>query len=282
MSGIDRKTVGFIGGGNMAEAMVRGLVAGPLGAQAVLVAEPVAARRRQLHRRYGIGVTEDNRAAAACDVVVLAVKPQVMSAVLEGLTGVAGPKTIFVSIAAGVKLASIEKALGTKARVVRVMPNTPCLVGRGASVLCGGANAARADVKLARELFEHVGRAWTVDSEKLLDSVTGLSGSGPAYVYRFAEALIAGGKRNGLDAELAEQLAFQTIAGAAEMLLKTGQSPEDLRAAVSSPGGTTLAGLARLDELDFVGTVREGVTAATRRARELGRPAGGRSRKSGG
>jgi pyrroline-5-carboxylate reductase len=275
MSGIDRKTVGFIGGGNMAEAMVRGLVAGPLDAKAVLVAEPVAARRRQLQKSYGVGVTEDNRAAAAHDLVVLAVKPQVMGAVLEGLAGIAGPKTIFVSIAAGVKLASIEKALGARARVVRVMPNTPCLVGRGASVLCGGASATRADVKLARELFENVGRAWTVDSEKLLDAVTGLSGSGPAYVYRFAEALIAGGKRNGLDPELAEELAFQTIAGAAEMMLTTGRSPEDLRAAVSSPGGTTLAGLARLDELNFAGTVREGVTAATKRARELGKPSRG-------
>lgn len=274
MARISAKTVGFVGGGNMAEAMVRGLLAGSLSGERIRVAEPVAARRRLLMRRYGVSTTADNGAAAACDVLVLAVKPQIMDEVLAGLAGSIAANTVVVSIAAGVRLARLEAGLGGRPRVVRVMPNTPCLVGRGASVLCGGSHARPMDVRLAREMFESVGRAWTVDSEKLLDAVTGLSGSGPAYVYRFAEALIQGGVRNGLAEELAAHLAFETIAGAAQMLLQTGESPESLRAAVSSPGGTTLAGLARLDELGFVETVADGVTAATRRSRELGRRSG--------
>ena len=274
MARISGKRVGFVGGGNMAEAIVRGLLAGSLAGERIQVAEPLAARRRRFARRYGVSTTADNAAAAACDVLVLAVKPQIMDDVLAGLSGSVAPETVVVSIAAGVRLARLEAGLGGRPRVVRVMPNTPCLVGQGASVLCGGRHARPVDVRLAREMFESVGRAWTVDSEKLLDAVTGLSGSGPAYVYRFAEALIQGGVRNGLAEELAAHLAFETIAGAAQMLLQTGESPESLRAAVSSPGGTTLAGLARLDELGFVETVAEGVTAATRRSRELGRRSG--------
>ncbi len=271
MARLSTKTVGFVGGGNMAEAIIRGLLEGPLAAEHVTVAEPVAARRRVLSRRYGIAATPENAVAAASDLVVLAVKPQIIDEVLEGLRGAIGRRQVVVSIAAGVRIDRLEKALGGSARVVRVMPNTPCLVGLGASVLCGGGHARAGDLRLAHELFESVGRAWTVDSEKHLDAVTGLSGSGPAYVYRFAEALIAGGVKNGLDEQLASELAFQTIAGAAEMLLRTGETPESLRKAVSSPGGTTLAGLARLDERGFVSTVSDGVTAATRRSRELGR-----------
>lgn len=275
MARLSTKTVGFVGGGNMAEAIVRGLLAGPIAADRVMVAEPLAGRRRLLARRYGVAVTADNAAvAAASDLVVLAVKPQVLDEVVAGLRGSIGRRSIVVSIAAGVKIARLEKRLGDSLRVVRVMPNTPCLVGLGASVLCGGRHARPGDVRLARELFESVGRAWTVDSEKHLDAVTGLSGSGPAYVYRFAEALIAGGVRNGLDERLATELAFQTIAGAAQMLLRTGQTPESLREAVSSPGGTTLAGLAQLDARGFVATVSDGVTAATRRSKELGRTGG--------
>ena len=178
---------------------------------------------------------------------------------------------LVVSIAAGVKIGRLESGLGGAARIVRAMPNTPALVSRGATALCGGKNARRADVSAARDIFRAVGVVHVVGDEDLMDAVTALSGSGPAYVYRFAEALIEAGARCGLPAELSSVLAYETIAGAAEMLVRTGEAPSKLREAVSSPGGTTLAGLAALDERGFYDTVIAGVEAAKRRSRELGR-----------
>jgi pyrroline-5-carboxylate reductase len=256
----------------MADALVRGLIAAGTPAGRILVSEPDAARRRTIGRRYKVRVTADNAAAAAeAETLVLAVKPQVMDAVCEALGEHVGARTVVVSIAAGVPTRRLEKRLGGKPRVVRVMPNTPSLVGKGASVLVGGRFASAGDVRKARKLLETVGLARVVDREALLDSVTGLSGSGPAYVYLFAEALIRGGVKNGLDEKLAAELVFQTIAGAAEMMATTGRTPAELRQAVSSPGGTTLAGLGRLAEGDFERTVAEAVRTATRRSRELGK-----------
>lgn len=264
--------VGFIGGGNMAEALVRGLLAAGYLPSALLVSEPVAARRRLLARRYGVGVTEDNLALVQrCETVVLAVKPQILGELLAAVAAVATKKELFVSIAAGVPLARLQAGLGASARIVRVMPNTPCLVGKGASVLCAGAAARPSDIRTVRNLFAAVGDAHVVSDEKHLHAVTALSGSGPAYIYRFAEALLEAGTRAGLDKDLAAALTFQTIAGAAEMMLTTGQSPEDLRRAVSSPGGTTLAGLARLDEGGLTDTVVAAVRAAAKRSVELGK-----------
>lgn len=271
MAGSSR-TIGFIGGGNMAEALIRGLIASGHKPKAIHVSEPVSARRRVLKRRFAVQVTDSNTdVAEAADLVLLAVKPQIMAAVLDELAAVGRKRTLFVSIAAGVTLKQLERGLGDNAKVVRVMPNTPCLLGRGASVLCGGRNAAKADVRLARSLFDTVGLAEVVEKEGLLDAVTGLSGSGPAYVYLFAEALIDGGVRSGLDRRLATKLAYQTIAGAAQMMIETGQEPDALRRAVSSPGGTTLAGLAALAKGRFVQTVVGAVRAATKRSKELGR-----------
>jgi len=266
------KRIGFIGGGNMAEALVRGLVGAGHAPASITVAEPVAARRTVLARRYRVKVATGNAEAAdGAAAVILAVKPQVIDDVLAGLADHVTGSQVVISIAAGVTLKRLQKTLGATARVVRVMPNTPCLVGRGVSVLCGGARARPADLKLARGLFATVGKAHVTDDEKVMDAVTGLSGSGPAYVYLFAEALIRGGVRAGLDADLAADLAYETIAGAAEMLIQTGQQPADLRGAVSSPGGTTLAGLESLEGGKFSATVAGGVVAATRRSRELGR-----------
>jgi pyrroline-5-carboxylate reductase len=194
-----------------------------------------------------------------------------MSEVLAGLAPHIGTRRIVVSIAAGVTLSKLERGLGGKARVVRVMPNTPCLLGKGASVLCAGRHATKADLRASTAIFETVGIAKQVSDERLIDAVTGLSGSGPAYVYRFAEALIDGAVRAGLERELASELAYRTIAGAAAMMIETGQQPEELRKAVSSPGGTTLAGLARLDAGKFAQNVAAAVGAAAKRSRELGR-----------
>lgn len=264
--------IGFIGGGNMTEAMVRGLLASGFAASSLLVAEPDATRRRAMAKRYKVAVTDDNSAAVGSSrTVVLAVKPQILAGVLEGLRPNVTGRELFVSIAAGVMLAKLEKGLGASARVVRVMPNTPCLVGKGASVICAGSRATAADVKLVKKMFAAVGDAHVIKDEKLLHLVTALSGSGPAYVYRFAEALIEAAAKGGMERDLARALTFQTLAGAAAMMIETGQEPADLRRAVSSPGGTTLAGLASLDDKGFVDTVKSAVAAAARRSVELGK-----------
>jgi pyrroline-5-carboxylate reductase len=264
--------IAFIGGGNMAAALVRGLTAVRTPAS-ITVSEPEAAKRTALRRRFGITTVSSNgEAAARSDLVVLAVKPQIIDGVLAELAGAIDRKRhVVVSIAAGVKLARIETALGEGVRVVRVMPNTPSLVGRGVAVLCAGRHARRSDLSAAREIFAAVGQVHVVDDEASMDAVTGLSGSGPAYVYRFAEALTEGGRRCGLPERLAAELTYSTIAGAAEMMLKTKQPPGALREAVSSPGGTTLAGLAALEERGFFDDVVACVEAAVRRSRELGR-----------
>jgi pyrroline-5-carboxylate reductase len=265
--------LGFIGGGNMAAALVRGLLAAGLHRpRDILVAEPDASQRRRLARAFRVDVTADNHAVATgAMVVVLAVKPQVMDAVLAGIRPAVNRRTLFVSIAAGVPLARLENALGPQIRVVRVMPNTPALVGRGMSVVVGGRHASPRDVARARALFGAVGDAIALPDERLLDAVTGLSGSGPAFVYAFAEALIAGGTIAGLAPDLAARLALKTVAGAAAMLLETGKSPTELRAMVTSPGGTTLAGLRHLETKAFAQIVAGAVDAATARARELAR-----------
>lgn len=264
--------VGFIGGGNMAEALVRGLLAAGYGTEELLVSEPLAERRRLLARRYRVGVTDDNDAVVrSARTIVLAVKPQILGELLNSLGAVATKKELFVSIAAGVLLARLQAGLGAGVRVVRVMPNTPSLVGKGAAVLCGGSAARASDLCTVRKLFAAVGDAHVIGDEKLMHAVTALSGSGPAYVYRFAEALLEAGIKAGLDKELAAALTFQTIAGAAEMMLTTGRSPEELRCAVSSPGGTTLAGLARLEKGGLVGAVAAAVLAAAKRSVELGK-----------
>jgi pyrroline-5-carboxylate reductase len=262
--------VGFIGGGNMAEAMLKGLIASGRDSAALMVAEPEPAKRRALARRYRVATTADSAAVlAASRTVVLAVKPQILGDVMTQLRPLVTGRELFLSIAAGVMLARLEAGLGEKARVVRVMPNTPCLVGKGASVLCAGSRASAADLRLATKMFAAVGEAHVIRDEKLMHLVTALSGSGPAYVYRFAEALIEAATAGGMKGELARALTFQTIAGAAAMMIETGQEPADLRRAVSSPGGTTLAGLGRLDERGLVETVKAAVAAATRRSVEL-------------
>lgn len=264
--------IGFIGGGNMAEAIIRGLVGAGYASSSIVVAEPLAARRRYLRNAYRIAtVKEGVDVAVGASVVVLAVKPQILPAILETIGPVLGRRSLVLSIAAGVRLSRMEKALGGEPRVVRCMPNTPCLVGSGAAVLCPGKYAKRTDIARARRILSPVAAVFVTEKESTLDPVTGLSGSGPAYVYRFAEALIRGGRKAGLNEELARRLTFQTLLGAAQMLVTTGESPEALRKAVSSPGGTTVAGLAALDDAGFVEGVVDAVAMATKRSKELAR-----------
>jgi pyrroline-5-carboxylate reductase len=264
------KTIGFIGGGNMAEALVKGLLAGGISKKSILVAEPQAARRSYFAKTYGIKCLEVNQeVVASSNVVILAVKPQIATAVLKGTVIPKGADKLIISIMAGVRIETMESGLPKGARAIRVMPNTPALALQAASAIAPGANATAEDLALARSIFELVGKAWIVD-EKLMDAVTGLSGSGPAYVLTFIEALSDAGVKNGLSRDIATGLAAQTVFGTAKLLMETGEHAAVLKEKVTSPGGTTIAGLHMLEKEGFRGTVINAVDAATARSRELG------------
>lgn len=264
--------LGFIGAGNMAGALIKGLIAAKLYKPKEIVAsDSVPAQLKKLKKAYKVGGTANNREVVReAQTIVLAVKPQILDQVLAEIQSEVTKAKLFISIAAGVTLRRLENGLGGKARVVRVMPNTPALLGKGIAVVVRGSNAKPKDEKLTVSMFRGVGEALAVKDETLMDPVTGLSGSGPAYVYLFAEALITGGVQAGLDTKVATQLTYQTIEGAVAMLKETGKTPKELRDMVTSPGGTTLAGLSRLAEGGFTDTVVAGVTAATHRSKELG------------
>jgi pyrroline-5-carboxylate reductase len=265
------KRIALIGAGQMATALGQGLVrAGLVRAEALLASDPSAEARQRFAAATGGRTSGDNlEAARHADVLILAVKPQQVARVLAEIRGAVRPGQLVVSIAAGVRLAVLAQGLGPQARMVRVMPNTPCLVGRGACGYCLGGGATAEDGRLVRELLQAVGIAVEVE-EKLLDAVTGLSGSGPAFVYVIIEALSDGGVRMGLPRPIATALAAQTVLGAAEMVLSTGEHPGVLKDRVASPGGTTIAGLAALEALGLRAALMAAVEAATRRAVELG------------
>ena len=265
------KKIGLIGAGNMAGALVKGLLrAGRYAPGDLWASDAADAQLRRLKRAHKIEGTRDNRALVrGSQTIVLAVKPQVMAPILDEIRPEVTPRKLFVSIAAGFPLQRLEQGLGSGARVVRVMPNTPCLVGKGMSVAVAGAHATPADLKHVLKLFSACGEAVAITGEALLDAVTALSGSGPAFVYYFAEALIEGGIRGGLPQALATKLCYQTLVGAAAMLVESGLGPRELRDMVTSPGGTTLAGLTALEQQHFRETVVAAVEAANRRAHEL-------------
>jgi pyrroline-5-carboxylate reductase len=259
--------IGFIGGGNMAEAIIKGLLAGGVPAGNLALSEPLPARAQLLKERYGIHPVADNQAlVAACDAVVLAVKPQVWS---TALAGVAAGSKLFISIMAGVKSSAIETVLGSGSRVVRVMPNTPALVLAGASAVSRGTAASDQDLALTRRIFDLVGTTCVVE-EKLLDAVTGVSGSGPAYVLTFIEALADAGVKHGLTREVATALAAQTVLGSAKLLLETREHPAVLKGNVASPGGTTIAAMHSLDRDGFRAATMNAVDVCVAKSKELG------------
>jgi pyrroline-5-carboxylate reductase len=262
--------VAFVGAGNMAGALIRGLVGtGTVRAGRIIAADPDADRLRTLEGELGIRTTTDNTDAVRnADVVVLATKPQVFARVLPVVAKSLRPDTLVVSIAAGVSTSLIEASLPTGARVVRTMPNTPALVGAGATAITAGAHATDADLALGETLFQSVGICVRVP-EALIDAVTGLSGSGPAYVFAMIEALRDAGAREGLPEGVALELATQTVFGAARLLREGDESPETLRERVTSPGGTTRAGLDALAAGGFAEAIAGAVRAATRRSHEL-------------
>lgn len=264
-------TLGFIGCGKMASSLLRGiLAAGVTAPESVWVSDCFPELAEALGRETGVHVVATNlEVAAACDTLMLCVKPQEAASVLESLRGKLRDKLV-VSIAAGVSLASLESVTGSEARVIRVMPNTPALVQRAASAYALGKGATSADADLVQRLFGAVGFAGQV-KEPLLDAVTGLSGSGPAYAFLMIEALADGGVLMGLPRDLSLRLAAQTLAGAAEMVLQTGQHPAALRDAVASPGGTTIAGIEALESSGVRAGLVNAVRRATERSRELGK-----------
>jgi pyrroline-5-carboxylate reductase len=269
-------TIAFVGAGNMAGALIRGLIGtATVPAERIIAADPDQDRLSALRSELGIRVTGDNAEAVRdATVVVLATKPQVFEEVLPGIAAAVGADALLVSIAAGISSRDIEHAFPEGSRVVRTMPNTPALVGAGATAIAPGSRATDDDLDLVETLFRSVGIAVRVPEEQI-DAVTGLSGSGPAYVFAMIEALRDAGTREGLPEETALRLASQTVFGAARLLLDQGETPEVLRERVTSPGGTTRAGLDALETMGFADTIRGAVRAATRRSVELGEIAKG-------
>lgn len=263
--------IGFLGAGKMATALAKGFVDARLVTPKQLIAADVAeGARAAFTKEVGGTVSDSNRHALKfANVLVLAVKPDQVAAVLEEIKPLFTANHLLISIAAGVPLARLEAALPAKARVIRVMPNTPALVGAGASGYAVGGSATAEDSALAQQLLGAVGVAFAV-KESLLDAVTGLSGSGPAYGFLMIEALSDGGVAAGLPRSVATQLAAQTLLGAARMVLQTGKHPGELKDMVTSPGGTTIEGLHELERGKVRGAIINAVRAATEKSKKLG------------
>lgn len=279
MRSTDHPRVVIVGGGKMGEAILAGWLASDLGPAAHLgvasfvVVNPGEERRALLEQRYGVACCADVREIDQADIVVLAVKPQVMSGVLADISenpafcgGEEGP--LFVSIAAGLTTARLEALLPAGSRLVRTMPNMPLQLAAGATAVTAGASASKEDLDLVRDLFAALGKAIVV-AEEDMDAVCAISGSGPAYVAAMIESLTAAGLAEGLSAEVAQSLALQTVLGTALLIDETGRSPEEVRVSICSPGGTTLAALSAMEEAGFDRVFSAGVAAAVRRSKEL-------------
>jgi len=264
--------IGFLGAGKMATALAKGFIRAEIAfPREITAADPVNAACKQFARELGARVAASNpEVLRAATVLILATKPDQVADVLAEIAGAFTKRHLLISIAAGVTLAKLEAGLPPGARVIRVMPNTPALVGAGASAFALGKSATADDGELAKKLLSAVGLAFQV-KETLLDAVTGLSGSGPAYVYQFIEALSDGGVASGLPRELATRLAAQTVLGGARMVLETGQHPGALKDQVTSPGGTTIEGLHALEKGRLRATVISAVRAATEKSKLLGK-----------
>lgn len=265
------KRIAFIGGGNMAEALVAGVLRkGLTTPEHVAVGDPQSSRRELLAVRFGVATGADNRLVArGADLLVLCVEPQVLDGVLRELAPIIEGLSLLISVAAGYPLSRIQTHLKQATRLVRAMPNTPSTIGEGVTALSFAAGSSSEDRQLAESLFDAVGKVVVVE-ERLMDAVTGLSGGGPAYVFAMVEALADGGVLMGLPRATAQLLAAQTLAGAARMVLEQAVHPGLLKDRVASPGGTTIAGLRRLEEGRLRAALMSAVEAATRRSQELG------------
>lgn len=264
--------IGVIGAGKIGSAIARGVIrAGLVAKESVMASDVSDALRQAAVNDLGIKVTADNGMVCDfADIIILAVKPQIVDPVAREISKKLGTSKLLVSVAAGVPLSRIEAGLAPGARVVRVMPNIPCVVGAGAAGYAGGGHATAADLEKVGAILNSFGVGMAVE-EKYLDAVTGLSGSGPAYVFLFMEALADGGVQVGLTRDVALKLAMQTVFGAAKMALESNKHLGELKDEVTSPGGTTIAGLYTMEQKGFHGTVMDAVVSATRRSQELGK-----------
>lgn len=265
--------IAFIGAGSMTEALVAGmLTAGVTEAQHLYATDILPGRRDYMRASYGISVGEDNREAAALGkILVLSVEPQGLDEVLNHIKASVRPDCLIVSVAAGYPIAQVAAHLTSDLRIVRAMPNTSSGILAGMTALTFGAAVSDFDRTVAMTIFEAIGKVVVVD-ESLMDAVTGLSGSGPAYIYVMIEALADGGVSMGLPRQVAEMLAAQTVLGSARMLLESGEHPGRLKDRITSPAGTTIAGIEQLEARQFRATLMSAVEAATIRSRELGSP----------
>ncbi|HAT49772.1 MAG: pyrroline-5-carboxylate reductase [Nitrospirae bacterium] len=263
--------IAFIGGGNMATALIKGLLGAGLDGKNIRVSEPDSVRAQSL-QSLGITVVAGNsNTVSTAQLVVIAVKPGIVPLVLDEISGNLNRDAVVISIAAGVTLNSLMRRLPEKQPAIRAMPNTPALIGAGVTVLCPGPDVSPQHRALAETLLGTVGEVKTILDESALDAVTALSGSGPAYVYLMIEALSDGGVACGLPRDLATQLAVQTVKGSAALVKETGQHPGVLKNQVTSPGGTTIAALQVLETAGLRGILMRAVEAAWRRSQELSR-----------
>jgi pyrroline-5-carboxylate reductase len=264
------KKIAIIGGGKMGSIIAQGLIAQKIvSAKDIVVADIDTARLAFLRSSMKLRVSNNNeKTVKGADIIILAVKPQNMAATLQEISTAVNKSKIVISIAAGITTKFIEKFFTKGVRVIRVMPNTPALIGEGATAVAKGSCAKKSDVKLAHTIFNAVGLSVEVE-EVLIDAVTGLSGSGPAYCFLIIEALIDAGEQMGLPRDLAAKLAMQTMLGAARLCIHSDKQPAQLREMVTSPGGTTVAGLKALEEGKIRATIISAVAAATKRSKEL-------------
>lgn len=261
--------IGFLGGGSMAEALITGLLrSGLVEPTSVYASDINADRQEYLRQKFGIKIADNKTVVSTADIVVLAVKPQVMPVLLELIAPAVRPELTVISIVAGSTTGLIEDFFKVPVPVVRVMPNTPCLIGEGASALCPGKFCSQQNMDKALAIFKASGQAVVV-SESMMDCVTGLSGSAPAYMYLIMEAFIDGAVRLGMTRDVARVLTAQTMLGSAKMVLETGEHPAKLKDMVTTPGGTTIAGLYELEEGALRSVLMKAVAAATERSSQL-------------
>ena len=266
------KKISIIGSGNMGEALISGLIgSGASLAENIICSDIRELKLAQIKEKYGIAVTTDNiEAIGGSDIVILAVKPQIMAPVLKEISEQLDMSKLVISIAAGVMLAAIESILNKNLRLIRVMPNIAVSVKEGASAIAAGKHVLEGDVQLAREIFESVGECVVIGENVLMDAITGLSGSGPAYIFLIVDALADAGVKMGLSREESQFLSIQTVLGAAKLLKETHEHPSKLKDMVTSPGGTAIAGIHTLEKGGLRTTLINAVEVATNRSKELG------------
>ena len=273
---LTNKKLGFIGGGNMAEALVKGLVATPsIEAGNIILSDPVTGRLEYLQNEYSVKTTINNRELVKIsDILIIAVKPQVIKGVLAEVADLLDSNKLIISVVAGLPISFIENILDPagekKISVARTMPNTPALVQEGMTAICFSSQVSKLNVEVAHYIFKAIGETVTID-ENSIDAVTGLSGSGPAYILMVIEALSDAGVKVGLSREISNKLTMQTVLGTAKLVRDSGKHPGELKDMVTSPGGTTIAGLHKLEAGGLRNTLINAVEAATKRSKELGK-----------